>query len=171
MDDYHKGSFANLHNIELQNLAKSKTEGISLLQQQLIQAQSRISSLQDDLSKKEQELEEAQDNSEFYRNLLCRPMHEIAAKNRNFKETYEKQMELMADWMVSQKAFKELAIQFGFDKGLSPQETIQMGRDKYDDVLDNKHEQIHGSNANDIPFLEERKDKIRNNIKEKIGKK
>lgn len=47
-------------------------------------------------------------------------------------------MELLADWMVSQKAFKELAIQFGIEKGLTPTEVHQMGLNKELDVLENK---------------------------------
>ena len=68
-----------------------------------------------------------QHDNEYYSRLLAKPMAEIAAENHKFKETYEKQMELLADWMVSQKAFKELAIQFGIEKGLTPNEVIQMG--------------------------------------------
>ena len=64
------------------------------------------------------------EEAEYYQKLLTKPMAEIAQANRSFKEAYEAQMELLADWMVSQKAFKELAIQFGIEKGLTPDEVI-----------------------------------------------
>lgn len=79
--------------------------------------------------------------------------------------------EKLADWMVSQKAYKELSIMFGFDKGLTADEVIEMGNDKKMDVLDNKHNPDHGSNANAIPLLENNKEKIRERIKEKSKKK
>ena len=55
------------------------------------------------------------EEAEYYQKLLTKPMAEIAQANRSFKEAYEAQMELLADWMVSQKALKELAIQFGIE--------------------------------------------------------
>ena len=59
----------------------------------------------------------AKAGAEFQRNraneleaLLAKPMAEIAAKNGRFRETYDKQQEMLADWIVSQRAFKELAM-------------------------------------------------------------
>lgn len=115
------------------------------------------------------EHEDLKAENEKYKQLLCKPMAEIAAVNENFKETYEKQMEIMAEWMVSQKAFKELAIQFGFEKGLTHKEVIDIGNQKKLDVLDNKNEEKHGTNSSDIPAIENRnkklKEKILNNSK------
>ena len=45
--------------------------------------------------------------------LLSKPMAEIAAKNGRFRETYDKQQEMLASWIVSQRAFKELAMKYG----------------------------------------------------------
>ena len=99
-----------------------------------------------------------QHDNEYYSRLLAKPMAEIAAENHKFKETYEKQMELLADWMVSQKAFKELAIQFGIEKGLTSDEVVEMGKNKKMDVLENKHEEQHNTNVSDSLFLVDRKD-------------
>ena len=95
------------------------------------------------------------EEAEYYKKLLAKPMAEIAQANRSFKETYEKQMELLADWMVSQKAFKELAIQLGIEKGLTPDEVIDMGLNKKLDVLDNKNDQSHKTNSNTIDGIEQ----------------
>ena len=95
------------------------------------------------------------EDNKYYSKLLAKPMVEIAQENKNFKETYEKQMELLADWMVSQKAFKELAIQFGIEKGLTPDEVIDMGLNKKLDVLDNKNDQSHKTNSNTIDGIEQ----------------
>ena len=87
-------------------------------------------------------------------------MLEIAQQNGDFKQTYEKQMEIMADWMVSQKAFKELAIEFGFDDGLQPEEVIQMGADKEIDVLEDKHDESHNTNVGDSTIINPHRDKL-----------
>ena len=105
------------------------------------------------------------EEAEYYKKLLAKPMAEIAQANRSFKETYEKQMELLADWMVSQKAFKELAIQFGIEKGLTPNEVIQMGLNKKIDVLENRHDINHNTNVGDSVYIGPRVDKLKNKLK------
>ena len=105
------------------------------------------------------------EEAEYYKKLLAKPMAEIAQANRSFKETYEKQMELLADWMVSQKAFKELAIQFGIEKGLTSDEVVEMGKNKKMDVLENKHEEQHNTNVSDSLFLVDRKDVLIERVK------
>ena len=106
-----------------------------------------------------------QHDNEYYSRLLAKPMAEIAAENHKFKETYEKQMELLADWMVSQKAFKELAIQFGIEKGLTPNEVIQMGLNKNIDVLESNNETSHNTNANNSSIAKHHIDKLKNKLK------
>lgn len=104
-----------------------------------------------------------EDKVDKYKKLLCKPMAEIAAQDGNFKETYEKQMELLANWMVSQKAFKELAIQFGAEKGLSPAEVVKMGLEKKIDVLEDKNNPEHKTNVGNssiiLPRVERLKEK------------
>lgn len=103
-----------------------------------------------------------QHDNEYYSRLLAKPMAEIASENHQFKETYETQMQLLADWMVSQKAFKELAIQFGLEKGLAPDEVHQMGLNKELDVLENKNEPSHKTNSNTIKGIEQHLDALKN---------
>ena len=105
------------------------------------------------------------EEAEYYKKLLAKPMAEIAQANRSFKETYEKQMELLADWMVSQKAFKELAIQFGIEKGLTSDEVIKMGLDKKIDVLENRHDVSHNTNVGDSVYIGPRVEKLKNKLK------
>jgi hypothetical protein len=77
--------------------------------------------------------------------------------------TYKNERELMADWMVSQKAFKELAIRFGFEKKLTTEEVIQQAEEIKIEVLDNKNEESHKTNA-DTEFLEHHKENVRAKI-------
>ena len=95
------------------------------------------------------------EDNKYYSKLLAKPMAEIAQANRSFKETYEAQMELLADWMVSQKAFKELAIQFGVEKGLTPDEIRDMGIKKESDVLLNNNNPSHKTNSSDLTTMQE----------------
>jgi hypothetical protein len=97
---------------------------------------------------------------EYYEKLLAQPMQVIAEHNDDFKKTFEEQQTHLADWMVSQKAFKELAIQFGLEKELEPQDVIEMGLDKKIDVLEDKHEPSHNTNVGDATLIGNRRDKL-----------
>ena len=101
------------------------------------------------------------EEAEYYQKLLAKPMDEIAKANRSFKETYEAQMELLADWMVSQKAFKELAIQFGVEKGLTPDEIRDMGIKKESDVLLNNNNPSHKTNSSDLTTMQEEVNRLK----------
>lgn len=105
------------------------------------------------------------EDNKYYSQLLAKPMAEIAQANRSFKETYEAQMELLADWMVSQKAFKELAIQFGIEKGLTSDEVIKMGLNKKIDVLESNNETSHNTNANNSSIIKPYIDKLKEKLK------
>ncbi|EGY66264.1 MULTISPECIES: hypothetical protein [Ralstonia] len=59
-----------------------------------------------------------------YKALLSKPFAEIAAKDGRFKENYEKQQELLAAWIVSQRAFKEVAMKYGQAMGKSSEEVL-----------------------------------------------
>lgn len=100
-----------------------------------------------------------QQEVEYYKELLTKPMQVIAEHNGDFKKTYEEQQALLADWMVSQKAFKELAIQFGFDAhGHTPEQVIEMGLDKSVDVLEDKHDPSHRTNVGDSTIIGPRRE-------------
>ena len=101
------------------------------------------------------------EEAEYYQKLLAKPMDEIAKANRSFKETYEAQMDLLAEWMVSQKAFKELAIQFGIEKGLTPDEIRDMGIKKKSDVLLNNNNPSHKTNSSDLTTMQEEVNKLK----------
>jgi hypothetical protein len=97
---------------------------------------------------------------EYYKELLTKPMQVIAQHNGDFKKTYEEQQTLLADWMVSQKAFKELAIQFGVEKGFQPSEVIEMGLDKKIDVLEDRNDPNHNTNVGDATLIGNRKESL-----------
>lgn len=59
----------------------------------------------------------------------------------------------LAEWMVSQKAFKQLAIEFGLARGMTHQEVIRMGVGKKMAVLDGQFAPEYNTNAPDDAFL------------------
>lgn len=63
-----------------------------------------------------QDVEKLQKEVNYYKDLLSKPMYEIANNNENFKKTYDLQQELLADWMVSQNSFRELTFELGIKK-------------------------------------------------------
>jgi hypothetical protein len=63
-----------------------------------------------------------QEERDFYKDLLAKPFAEIAAHDGRFRETYEKQQEMLADWIASQRAFRELAMKYGKLAGKTPEE-------------------------------------------------
>ena len=73
-----------------------------------------------------------------YKELLSKPMEEIAAANGDFKATFEKQQEIIADWIVSQKAFRELALELSEEIGMSREDLREKFTEKKKAVLNNE---------------------------------
>ena len=71
-------------------------------------------------------------------------MNEIAALNVDFKETYQEQQTSLGEWIVSQRAFKELAIKLGIETGRTKDDVIQEGMETKVKVLNNETE--YGNN-------------------------
>ncbi len=70
--------------------------------------------------------------------------------------------------MVSQKAYKELAIEYGAEIGLTPQTVMEIALEKKMDVLDCKHDPSHSTNAdNNIikPYVDDLKKQTQSELK------
>lgn len=104
---------------------------------------SYIEDLEDDIDKLKAE-------NQFYKDLLTKPMREIAILNGDFRKTYEEQQIMLGEWMVSQRAFKELAIKLGIEAGRTKEDVIQEGMDTKAKVLNNQTE--HGNDFNQSEF-------------------
>lgn len=86
-----------------------------------------------DLEKRVQELENIEE-------LLSKPMKEIAQKSGAFKETYLKQQELMAQFIVSQRAFKEIAMKYGQALGKTPEQVANEAKQTEESVKNGQSE-------------------------------
>lgn len=157
INNTNNGADHQLRNIALRGLSIEQQKAINNLQQDNISLRARNQKLEEEIKTLKRKLNNAN-------NLLEQPLEVIAENNQVFKERYNSVEELMAAWMVSQKGFKELALRFGFDKGLSQEEIVQKAEETKLDVLDNKHDESHGTNAEDIPLIEEKSEYVRERV-------
>lgn len=107
--------------------------------------------------------EKAKQEAEFYKSLLAQPMHVIASSNEDFKKTYEVQQELLASWIVSQRAFKELAIDLGLELGKTKQQVIDEGTANKGKVLNDQTK--HGNDTTSSPLVEKYAEKLKAKLK------
>ena len=92
-----------------------------------------------------------------YAELLRQPLEVIAENNEDFKNNYEETQLQMSEWVISQKAYKELAIQFGEKLGYSVDQVIDLVFKTELDVLNDKHHPTHNTNAEGNKLLAPRK--------------
>ena len=112
-----------------------------------------VDDLEDDLAAVIKENRKLYNKVLEFKKLLAQPMREIAKQNDDFKKTYKNEMEFLADWMVSQKAFKELAIQYGNKFGIQPEEVIAQGKSLKQHVLKGENNPSHNTNADEFILL------------------
>ncbi|WP_258171991.1 hypothetical protein [Burkholderia multivorans] len=70
----------------------------------------------------QKEVQRLKKERDFYKDMLAKPFAEIAAQDGRFRDNYEKQQEMLADWIASQRAFRELAMKYGKLAGKTPEE-------------------------------------------------
>lgn len=134
-------------------IARLKVE-LKFAEDLVVEVQERERKYSKSIKKESDELEE------YYRGLLCKPMNEIAGHNVSFKETYEAQQVIFASWIVSQKAFKEVAMRCGAKLGKSVEEIIKEGLWAKELVLLNKSEFSSGNNVLSSPLANEKKQEL-----------
>lgn len=166
-----------LINAEQSRLITAKIESQTILKDQLARQQpvagsemrwqdaERIRSLETGIGVNYAERQKAEAEVAYYKELLSKPLHEIANANDNFKNTYEAQQELLADWMVSQRAFKELAIDFGIKLGMKKEDIVEAGLKNEEKVLSNETE--HGNDAKDNPFIKRHAEQLKAKLEQK----
>lgn len=179
-----------LHDLNLMNLARTgvlrdlssseqKNQEISKaneeLEASLAEEQRRAKAIQNKSSSLEFEVDDLEQSISILQkevlrlnNLLNQPLVEIAKQHSGFAKNYEEQIEILTEWMVSQKAYKELSIEFGLQKGLSLEDIISQGKKKEIDVLDSKNDSGHNTNANMSKTISPRINKLKEKHLENI---
>lgn len=89
--------------------------------------------------------------NEVFRKLLSRPMKEIAEASGDFKKTYDLQQQMLAEWILAQRAYRETAMQLGLQVGKSPEEVQKIATQNANAVLENRTE--HANNSTTSPLL------------------
>lgn len=97
---------------------------------------------------------------EFYEKLLAEPLAVIAGQVPAFKENYDKEQLVLADWMLSQKAFKETAMDYGVKAGKTPEQIHNEGIKNKEKILDDE-----SNYGNSVSALS---DNLKNKLKDKL---
>lgn len=151
-------------NSQLQNRINAYISQLSGLNQQMNSLKSVNTKLLEENKSLKKDLEKLAGTD--YKNKLSKPFVEYAEKNNiDYKSAYEKQQEEIAEWMVSQKAFKELAIEFGLEKGQAAETTIEQGFSKEIDVLEDKHNPQHNTIAGNASKIKPHRDNLIKKLK------
>lgn len=102
----------------------------------------------------------------FYRNLLSKPMEEIAAYSLDFAKRYRIQQQTLSNWVLSQKAFKDLAYDLGITLGFTEQKVDAIYLERVDEIANDK-------NPNDsMPeILDDYKDVSHDSIRKSVSEK
>jgi hypothetical protein len=142
-------------------LANSSLKNTNAEQQNALnQKNSYVIELEQQVSKLRKQLSESQQNATMYMAKFKKSEQMV----NSYKHAYTENRFILAQWMLSQKAFKAAAIEFGATLGKTADEVIEIGNTKKMDVLDNKFHPEHGCNANAMPLLEESKEKLMETI-------
>jgi len=96
---------ANVH-ISIQNANKANQKNNGMSEETAEKIGSAIGSLV-------APLKAAQEENAYFKEQLSRPLMEIINENKEYKDAFEKQREILEGWMVSQNAFKKLALEYG----------------------------------------------------------
>ncbi|MHC3434935.1 hypothetical protein G7048_06050 [Diaphorobacter sp. HDW4B] len=124
---------------------------IAKLQYELSEANSARFKLIDENAALTMELAKYKQQANEFRSLLSRPMKEIADMSGDFKKAYEVQQQMLAEWIMGQKAYKETAMQLGMEVGKSSEEIQQLATQNANAVLENRTE--HGNDSTTSPTL------------------
>lgn len=157
MSDDNLLSFQRLQNAQLHTNLATAASNEALSSIAASQATRRAATAQ-------QQIDELMSEVSFYRRLLSSPLHVIARKNEAFRKNYHDHQQLLASWMVSQKSFKELTIQFGAVLGKTHLEVIELGVSGKMSVRSNENAPEHNTRADNSsiikPYIEKLKAEI-----------
>lgn len=97
------------------------------------------------------ELNKYKQQADEFRSLLSRPMKEIADMSGDFKKAYELQQQMIAEWILAQRAYKETATSLGLLVGKTPEDIKELASQNANAILEDRTE--HGNDASSIPLL------------------
>lgn len=127
---------------KLRNSRRAERDAHDAAMRRASDSENEWEEIADELSEQNKKLEK---EVEYYKSLLTKDFKEIAGiVGGTFLENYYEQQTLLSDWMVSQRAFKELAIKYGLEAGKTKEEVVAERKSTEEKVLNNETE--HGNN-------------------------
>lgn len=105
-------------------------------------------------------------SANFYRQLLSRPMADIAKYDFNFAKAYAIQEQTLSDWVLSQKAFKDLSYDLGLGMGYEEEDVDDLYIQRTKDIA-------NGTNPNEmmperlVPYANQSKDNLAAAVEQK----
>lgn len=99
----------------------------------------------------EAEKKKLQEENAMYRDLLSKPMREIAEISGEFRKTYFEQQRILADWILGQQAYRETAKILASETGKTKEEFSKLYNSSVNAVLTNQTQ--HDNNASEYPLL------------------
>jgi hypothetical protein len=138
------------HRARMNEGAAKHTE---ILRDKIAQLQYELSQAVIAKSKLIDEKAELERKNAAFKQLLSRPMREIAELSGEFKATYEVQQQMLAEWILAQRAYKETATTLGIQLGKTAEEVQQLATQNANAVLENRTQ--HGNDSTSSPLLTE----------------
>lgn len=81
------------------------------------------------------QLRRAENELTFHKNLIATNPATVANHSPEFKKEYMRECDLLSEWMMSQKGFKDIANKFGEKLGYSEQEVRKMATTSGIDIM------------------------------------
>lgn len=99
------------------------------------------------LRRENKKLKNKINDAEDSESILSQTVEQLTNENKALKDSYEAQKEILKDWMVSQRAFKELAMKYGIDSlGKSQDEVMENFKEEKENVKNNTTKYGNDSN-------------------------
>ena len=104
-----------LHSVRQHKTIMDQMDKNSQLQGDIHNKQNEIAELKNDKERNDFEQARLARENRKYKEALSRPILEVLNENDSLKEAYERQQEILKEWIISQNAWKALAYKFAKD--------------------------------------------------------
>lgn len=132
-----KGLESDLENLKKENREKEAVRRVNdnFTQQELQRARDYIQASKDAKAKIIRDGMKVEAELEFHKNLIATNPATVADYSPEFKKEYMRERDILANWMMSQKGFKDIANKFGEKLGYSEQEVQKMAINRGIEVM------------------------------------
>lgn len=132
-----KGLESDLENLKKENREKEAVRRVNdnFAQQQAQRTQDQLQLAKESKGKLIRENMKLEGELNFYKKLVAMNPATVADYSPEFKKEYMRECDLLSEWMMAQKGFKDIANKFGEKLGYSEQEVRKMAMTSGIDVM------------------------------------